>query len=167
MPNSCPCKSHRHRHPAEARRGAFAPRHRHDRGRRPCVELATQLHAVERAVAEAKRALIHDHIDRVGWAGAITIWPRSKPRPSQHAGHAAQPHFPTPVRSTASGRWSARGLPLWRQGLLAWQLAGADAGLVLGTALGDQDDCLCHLGPVAADKPTAAAGSRAFLVALT
>jgi DNA-binding FrmR family transcriptional regulator len=30
---------------------------------RPCVDLATQLHAVERAIAEAKRALIHDHID--------------------------------------------------------------------------------------------------------
>ena len=30
---------------------------------RPCVDLATQLHAVERAVAEAKRAVIHDHID--------------------------------------------------------------------------------------------------------
>ncbi len=30
---------------------------------RPCLELATQLHAVERAVAEAKRAVIHDHID--------------------------------------------------------------------------------------------------------
>ncbi|WP_374398113.1 metal-sensing transcriptional repressor [Tabrizicola sp.] len=30
---------------------------------RPCLELATQLQAVERAVAEAKRALIHDHID--------------------------------------------------------------------------------------------------------
>lgn len=30
---------------------------------RACVDLATQLHAVERAVAEAKRALIHDHID--------------------------------------------------------------------------------------------------------
>lgn len=30
---------------------------------RPCVDVATQLHAVERAVAEAKRALIHDHID--------------------------------------------------------------------------------------------------------
>ena len=28
-----------------------------------CLDLATQLHAVERAVAEAKRALIHDHID--------------------------------------------------------------------------------------------------------
>lgn len=31
---------------------------------RPCLELATQLHAVERAVAEAKRAVIHDHIDQ-------------------------------------------------------------------------------------------------------
>lgn len=30
---------------------------------RLCIDLATQLHAVERAVAEAKRALIHDHID--------------------------------------------------------------------------------------------------------
>ncbi len=30
---------------------------------RPCLDLATQLHAVERAVAEAKRAVIHDHID--------------------------------------------------------------------------------------------------------
>jgi DNA-binding FrmR family transcriptional regulator len=29
----------------------------------PCLDLATQLHAVERAVAEARRALIHDHID--------------------------------------------------------------------------------------------------------
>ena len=36
---------------------------------RPCVDLATQLHAVERAVAEAKRALIHDHIDHCGTAG--------------------------------------------------------------------------------------------------
>ncbi len=30
---------------------------------RPCVELAQQLHAVEKAIAEAKRALIHDHVD--------------------------------------------------------------------------------------------------------
>jgi DNA-binding FrmR family transcriptional regulator len=36
---------------------------------RPCVDLATQLHAVERAVAEAKRALIHDHIDNCMTAG--------------------------------------------------------------------------------------------------
>lgn len=36
---------------------------------RPCTDLATQLHAVERAVAEAKRALIHDHIDHCLTAG--------------------------------------------------------------------------------------------------
>ena len=36
---------------------------------RPCVELATQLRAVERAVAEAKRNLIHDHIDHCVTAG--------------------------------------------------------------------------------------------------
>ena len=33
-----------------------------ERGR-PCLELAQQLHAVEKAVANAKRTLIHDHID--------------------------------------------------------------------------------------------------------
>ena len=30
---------------------------------RPCLELAQQLHAVENAVREAKKALIHDHLD--------------------------------------------------------------------------------------------------------
>lgn len=30
---------------------------------RPCLEVAQQLHAVEKAVTNAKRALIHDHID--------------------------------------------------------------------------------------------------------
>ncbi len=30
---------------------------------RPCVDLAQQLHAVESAVSNAKRELIHDHID--------------------------------------------------------------------------------------------------------
>lgn len=30
---------------------------------RPCAEIAQQLHAVEMAVLQAKRALIHDHID--------------------------------------------------------------------------------------------------------
>lgn len=30
---------------------------------RGCLELAQQLHAVEKAVNAAKRALIHDHID--------------------------------------------------------------------------------------------------------
>lgn len=30
---------------------------------RPCLELAQQLYAVENAIANAKRTLIHDHID--------------------------------------------------------------------------------------------------------
>ncbi|MXP65207.1 metal-sensing transcriptional repressor [Roseomonas sp. M0104] len=30
---------------------------------RPCLDLAQQLHAVEKAVGNAKRLLIHDHID--------------------------------------------------------------------------------------------------------
>jgi DNA-binding FrmR family transcriptional regulator len=31
---------------------------------RSCLELAQQLHAVEKAIANAKKALIHDHIDQ-------------------------------------------------------------------------------------------------------
>ena len=55
-------------HPAIATRLKRAEGHlRHVIGMieegRPCLDLATQLHAVERAVAEARRALIHDHID--------------------------------------------------------------------------------------------------------
>ncbi|MBW8830162.1 MAG: metal-sensing transcriptional repressor [Burkholderiales bacterium] len=30
---------------------------------RPCAELAQQLHAVERAITAAKKALIHEHLD--------------------------------------------------------------------------------------------------------
>jgi uncharacterized protein len=30
---------------------------------RPCLDIAQQLHAVEKAVAQAKKTLVHDHID--------------------------------------------------------------------------------------------------------
>ena len=30
---------------------------------RSCLDLAQQLHAVEKAIGEAKRTLIHDHVD--------------------------------------------------------------------------------------------------------
>ncbi|MHC1950597.1 metal-sensing transcriptional repressor [Bradyrhizobium sp. UFLA06-06] len=30
---------------------------------RPCLDLAQQLYAVEKAITEAKRTLIHDHVD--------------------------------------------------------------------------------------------------------
>ncbi|MHB8886320.1 MAG: metal-sensing transcriptional repressor [Methylovirgula sp.] len=32
-------------------------------GERPCMEIAQQLHAVEKAIGQAKKTLIHDHID--------------------------------------------------------------------------------------------------------
>ncbi len=32
-------------------------------GGRPCLDIAQQLHAVEKAVCQAKKTLIHDHID--------------------------------------------------------------------------------------------------------
>ena len=44
---------------------------------RPCVDLAQQLHAVEAAVANAKRELIHDHVEHclaaTDGAGAATL----------------------------------------------------------------------------------------------
>jgi DNA-binding FrmR family transcriptional regulator len=36
----------------------------------PCLDIATQAHAVERALANAKRAIIHDHIDHCLQAGS-------------------------------------------------------------------------------------------------
>lgn len=30
---------------------------------KPCLEIVQQLHAVERAISAAKKALIHDHLD--------------------------------------------------------------------------------------------------------
>ena len=32
-------------------------------GQRPCLDVAQQLHAVEKAIGAAKKVLIHDHID--------------------------------------------------------------------------------------------------------
>jgi len=32
-------------------------------GGRPCIDIAQQLHAVEKAITNAKKALINDHID--------------------------------------------------------------------------------------------------------
>ena len=58
---------------------------------RACLELAQQLHAVESAIREAKKALIHDHLDNcleaaVGPASreARTPIASSKPSPSTY-----------------------------------------------------------------------------------
>jgi DNA-binding FrmR family transcriptional regulator len=39
---------------------------------RSCLELAQQLHAIERAIASTKRELIHTHIDRCLTSAATT-----------------------------------------------------------------------------------------------
>ena len=57
-----------HSHPDILKRLRRAEGHLHsvigmiEQGR-PCVDLAQQLHAVESAVREAKKALIHGHLD--------------------------------------------------------------------------------------------------------
>jgi uncharacterized protein len=40
---------------------------------RPCLDVAQQLHAVESAVAEAKRTLIRDHLDHCLGAAVETL----------------------------------------------------------------------------------------------
>jgi DNA-binding FrmR family transcriptional regulator len=55
-------------HPAIARRLKRAEGHLRTiiamiEADRPCLDLAQQLHAVEKAIATAKKTLIHDHID--------------------------------------------------------------------------------------------------------
>jgi len=39
----------------------------------PCLDIATQAHAVERAIANAKRGLIHDHMDHCLDNGAADL----------------------------------------------------------------------------------------------
>lgn len=39
---------------------------------RPCVDLAQQLHAVENAITNAKRELIHDHIEHCLGDGIVS-----------------------------------------------------------------------------------------------
>ncbi len=57
-----------HTHPEILKRLKRAEGHLHSlitmmEGGRSCLDLAQQIHAVENAIANAKRELIHDHID--------------------------------------------------------------------------------------------------------
>lgn len=62
-------EAHRHRtHPEIVRRLNRAGGHLRStvdmiEAGRPCVDIAQQLHAVEKAIAQAKKTLIQDHID--------------------------------------------------------------------------------------------------------
>ena len=47
---------------------------------RPCLDIAQQLHAVEAAIANAKRVLIHDHLDHC-LDNAVGALPRAERGP--------------------------------------------------------------------------------------
>jgi DNA-binding FrmR family transcriptional regulator len=46
--------------------------------KRPCLELAQQLHAIEHAIANAKRELIHDHMEHCLDENATNSSPSSR-----------------------------------------------------------------------------------------
>ena len=56
-------ESPRHCKAAQAGRGSPAFHSRHDRRRPALLDIAQQLHAVEKAIAQAKKTLVHDHLD--------------------------------------------------------------------------------------------------------
>jgi uncharacterized protein len=67
MPQATKSRQHRS-HPEIAKRLKRAGGHLQSvltmlEERRGCLEIAQQLHAVEAAIAKAKKALIHDHLD--------------------------------------------------------------------------------------------------------
>ena len=47
---------------------------------RPCLDIAQQLHAVEKAIGQAKKTLIQDHLDN-GLEEAVGTLPRQQRRP--------------------------------------------------------------------------------------
>lgn len=49
-------------------------------GGRPCLDIAQQLHAVEKAITQAKRTLIQDHLDHC-LEDAVGALPRDQRQP--------------------------------------------------------------------------------------
>ncbi len=83
MDQTSPHGEHRHHsHPAIIKRLKRADGHLRGiiamiEAGRPCTEIAQQLHAVEKAVAEAKKTLIRDHLDHC-LGGAIDALPEAQ-----------------------------------------------------------------------------------------
>ena len=77
---------HRHRsHPEIVKRLKRVEGHLHSivgmiEGERSCLDVAQQLHAVEKAVSQAKRTLIQDHLDNC-LEEAVGTLPRQQRRP--------------------------------------------------------------------------------------
>ena len=79
-------ESHRHTsHPEIVKRLKRAEGHLRSivemiEGGRSCVDIAQQLHAVEKAISQAKKALIQDHLDNC-LEEAVGALPREQRRP--------------------------------------------------------------------------------------
>lgn len=79
-------KSHRHTsHPDIVKRLKRAEGHLRSiaemiEGGRSCVDIAQQLHAVEKAICQAKKTLIQDHLDNC-LEEAVGALPREQRRP--------------------------------------------------------------------------------------
>ncbi len=56
---------------------------------RPCLDIAQQLHAVEKAVAQAKKRLVQDHIDNC-LADAVNGSPQGRSSPMEELKAIAQ-----------------------------------------------------------------------------
>jgi uncharacterized protein len=79
-------KDHRHQsHPEIMKRLRRAEGHLHSivemiEGGRSCLDIAQQLHAVEKAICQAKKTLIQDHLDNC-LEEAVGTLPRAQRRP--------------------------------------------------------------------------------------
>jgi uncharacterized protein len=79
-------KNHRHQsHPEIVKRLNRAEGHLRSivkmiEGGRTCLDIAQQLHAVEKAISQAKKTLIQDHLDNCLEASVGTL-PRAQRRP--------------------------------------------------------------------------------------
>jgi len=79
-------KDHRHQtHPEIVKRLKRADGHLRSiiemiEGGRSCLEVAQQLHAVEKAIGQAKKTLVQDHLDHC-LEEAVGLLPREQRRP--------------------------------------------------------------------------------------
>src|SRR3546814_4886362 len=64
---------------------------------RPCLDIAQQLHAVEKAVAQAKKRLVQDHIDNC-LTDAANGGPQDRKSTRLNSSHSCASRMPTSAR---------------------------------------------------------------------
>ena len=128
---------------------------------RPCLELAQQMHAVEKAIGQAKKALIEDHLDHASTRSSGRWMPASARRSptSRRSRSTSEQAGMLGVLANRTYRHLflaqvvslvGTGLATVALGLLAFDLAGDRAGAVLGTALAIKMIAYVGVAPIAA-----------------